>query len=176
MAFAAVMVASTTTAWFVATRSQPRAPRATMAAAGADDATVQLCAWVEAQGGSADNIAVCQTPFGLGLLASRPMRKGDAAVRVPESCLLSAAPPEAAPALAGLQADVPEEFWAARLGLALLAERAKGEGSHVRAYVATLPAAFTAPLFWSAEAVGLLAYPTVRVRLVRTARRVVSTP
>jgi len=156
-------------AWTVATRP-PRAATVTMAAAGAGDATAQLCAWVESQGGSADNIVVCQTPYGLGLLAARPIKKGEAAVRVPESCLLSATPPEAAPALTTLQAEVPPDFWAARLGLALLAERAKGEDSQMREYVATLPAAFTVPLFWSPEAVGLLAYPTVRERLLKTAK------
>jgi hypothetical protein len=145
-----------------------------MAAAGADDPTAQLFAWVESQGGSAANVVACQTPFGLGLLAARPMKKGDAAVRVPESCLLSALPEAAAPALAALQAEVPADFWAGRLGLALLAERAKGEGSRVSEYVVTLPAAFTAPLFWSPEAVGLLSYPTARARLLKTAKFVAS--
>ena len=37
-------------------------------------------------------------------------------------------------------------------------------------YVALLPAAFTAPLFWSPEAIGLLAYPTARGRLLKTAK------
>ena len=179
MAFAALLVS--TTAWLVATRPPPRAATVSMAAAAADDPTAaaddpaaRLFAWVEAQGGSADNVVACQTPFGLGLLAARPMKKGDAAVRVPESCLLSVLPEAAAPALATLQAEVPADFWAARLGLALLAERAKGEGSRVSEYVATLPAAFTAPLFWSPEAVGLLAYPTARARLLKTAKFVAS--
>ena len=172
MAFAAIL--ASTTAWLVATRPPPRAATVTMAAAGADDPTAQLFAWVESQGGSANNVVACQTPFGLGLLAARPMKKGDAAVRVPESCLLSVLPEAAAPALATLQAEVPADFWAARLGLALLAERAKGEGSRVSEYVTTLPAAFTAPLFWSPEAVGLLAYPTARARLLKTAKFVAS--
>ena len=172
MAFAAIL--ASTTAWLVATRPPPRAATVAMAAAGADDPTAQLFAWVESQGGSANNVVACQTPFGLGLLAARPMKKGDAAVRVPESCLLSVLPEAAAPALATLQAEVPADFWAARLGLALLAERAKGEGSRVSEYVTTLPAAFTAPLFWSPEAVGLLAYPTARARLLKTAKFVAS--
>lgn len=145
-----------------------------MAASGADDPTARLFAWVESRGGSADNVVASQTRFGLGLVAARPMKKGDAAVRLPPSCLLTVSPEAASPALATLQAEVPAEFWAARLGLALLSERAKGEASFVSEYVALLPAAFTAPLFWSPEAVSLLAYPTARARLLKTAKFVAS--
>ena len=165
MAFAAILAS---TAWL--TRPPPPRAAISMAASGADDPTARLFAWVESRGGSADNVVASQTRFGLGLVAARPMKKGDAAVRLPPSCLLTVSPEAASPALATLQAEVPAEFWAARLGLALLSERAKGEASFVSEYVALLPAAFTAPLFWSPEAVSLLAYPTARARLLKTAK------
>ena len=165
MAFAAIIAS---TAWL--TRPPPPRAAITMAAAATDDPTARLFAWVQSRGGSADNVVAAQTRFGLGLVAARPMKKGDAAVRLPPSCLLTVSPEAASPALATLQAEVPAEFWAARLGLALLSERAKGEESFVSEYVALLPAAFTAPLFWSPEAVGLLAYPTARARLLKTAK------
>ena len=121
MALAAIIAS---TAWL--TRPPPPRAAITMAAAATDDPTARLFAWVQSRGGSADNVVAAQTRFGLGLVAARPMKKGDAAVRLPPSCLLTVSPEAASPALATLQAEVPAEFWAARLGLALLSERAKG--------------------------------------------------
>jgi hypothetical protein len=152
----------------------PHSPSASTARGGrpalAQPAVQELCEWLGAHGGSASVVAGTG-PYGLGLLATRPLQAGDVAVSVPASCLLPARPPEDAPALAKLQQKVPDEFWAAKLALALIAERSKGERSAFRAYLATLPSAFTVPLFWSPEAVQMLAgYPTAQRRLVKAAK------
>lgn len=140
-----------------------------MSAPPATDAVTQLCEWVETQGGSAAKVVAGATPFGLGLRATTSLQRGEVAVSIPSSCLL-AAPAGDEPALGRLYDSVPEDFWAARLGLLLLAERAKGEGSRVADYIRTLPAAYTVPLMWSPEAVKLLQYPTAQRRLVKSAR------
>ena len=114
------------------------------------------------------------TPYGLGLLAAREIQPGEVAVSVPASCLLSAERLDGEPALKDLHDAVPSDFWAARLALILLAERAKGDDAPLAEYVRTLPAAFTVPLMWSPDAVGVLQYPTVQRRLIKSARFVSS--
>ena len=140
-----------------------------MSAPPATDAVTQLCEWVEAQGGSAAKVVAGPTPYGLGLHATTNLQRGDVAVSVPSSCLL-AAPADDEQALGRLHDSVPDDFWAARLGLLLLAERAKGESSRVAEYLRTLPATYTVPLMWSPEAVKLLQYPTAQRRLVKSAK------
>ena len=130
-----------------------------------------LCDWVAAQDGALVNAVPGPTPHGLGLYARDELAPGAVAVAVPAACMLSSAEAEA-PDLAPLCASVPSEQWAARLAFSLLAERAKGDASRLAEYVRALPAAYTAPLFWSREAVGTLRYPPVQRRLVERAKLV----
>ena len=75
------------------------------------------------------------------------------------------------PALAELVDAVPAEFWAAKLALVLLAERAKGDDSSVAAHVSALPGGFTNPIFWSPDAIKQLrGYPTVQTQLLKQAK------
>lgn len=91
---------------------------------------------------------------------------------IPSSCLLSAEFARESPELLALHDEVPEEFWAARLALVLLAERSKGDAGALAPYVRTLPASFTVPLLWSPEAVKLLQYQPVQSALLKSAKLV----
>ena len=62
-----------------------------MCAPAARLAAQQLCGWVESQGGSASNVVIGPTKYGLGLLAGEDMKVGDAAVSIPQACIMSAA-------------------------------------------------------------------------------------
>ena len=73
-----------------------------------------------------------------------------------------------------LAEHVPEEFWAGRLALSLLAARSAGESARMARYVRTLPAAYTVPLFWTPDAIKILQYPTVQAQLLKTAKFVQS--
>ena len=155
------------------TRCSTRCSRLQMCTAGstARAAAQELRVWVEEQGGSSSVVAG-PTEHGLGLLAAKELAAGAVAIKIPKECLLSAsAMPER---LARLHDAVPAEFWAARLGLVLLAERCKGEDSKLAAYIATLPAAYTVPLFWTPDAISRLKYPPLQARLVKRARFVQS--
>lgn len=133
----------------------------------------EVAEWVVARGGSADRVAVGPTQFGLGLLATADLAAGEAAVVVPRACLLSESSMPPTPALKALIEAAPSEFWSARLGLMLLAERAKGDESALSAYLRSLPMLFTVPLFWTPAAVELIKYPTLQAKL-RTRAKFVS--
>lgn len=139
-------------------------------AGAARQAVQELGRWIEAEGGSSQHVVAGPTQYGLGLLSAGDFQAGDVLVKVPKHCLLSR--DEAlVPAISTLYDDIPSDFWAARLGLLLLSERAKGDDSHFDNYVRTLPAKSTVPLFWSPEAVeSLREYPTAQRRLLKTAK------
>ena len=123
--------------------------------------------WVEEHGGAVNNVLAGPTQHGLGLLATEAIKNGDVAVRVPKECLIYHPNDEA---LLELHNSIPEDFWAARLALLLLAERSKGEASPMKRYLDTLPASFTVPLFWTPKAISTLKYPTVQQRLLSQAK------
>jgi hypothetical protein len=143
-----------------------------IATATARIAAQELCAWVNEKGGSAHNVVCGPTQHGLGLLAAEALEPGDVAVSIPSSCLLSAEFARESPELLALHDEVPEEFWAARLALVLLAERSKGDAGALAPYMRTLPASFTVPLLWSPEAVKLLQYQPVQSALLKSAKLV----
>lgn len=75
------------------------------------------------------------------------------------------------PGLLELIDQVPEELWSARLGLALLHERAKGPKSLFTPYVNLLPAVHRGvPLFFAPVAVAALQYPPAVEQLKRRSR------
>ena len=137
-------------------------------------AAKELGDWVESNGGSSANVLCGPTQYGLGLLATENMRAGDVAVSLPEECQLGAALPADGDALRSLHDSVPPEFWSARTGLLLLAERSKGDASHFESYVRTLPATYTIPLLWPPEAIKALKYPTTQQNLLKQAKYVQS--
>jgi hypothetical protein len=137
-----------------------------------------LVSLVTSSGGVVDGVRpVAGTDqMGWGLEADRDLPSGHRCIVLPRRCQLSfeasaaeaaaaassAPSPAAADALATLAADIPAELWGARLALALLRERARGETSPWHSYIAALPAAFPGvPLFWRREAVDALDYPPV---------------
>ena len=139
----------------------------------ARQAVQELGRWIDEQGGNSGFVVGGPTQYGLGLLATSDLKRGDVLVSVPKHCQLSVANTlESSPGmLASVHEAVPADFWAARLALMLLAERGRGEASPFAKYVSTLPAKYTVPLFWTPEAVGhLAAYPTAQRRLLKTAK------
>ena len=125
--------------------------------------------WLKDSGGTA-NVVVGPTAFGLGLLAPDDVNEGDIVVSVPSACILTTKSVENLE-LSKLIDDVPEEFWAARLALVLLAERAQGSASSKVAHLSSLPMSYTNPIFWSPDAVGeLRGYPAVQTQLLKQAR------
>ena len=137
-------------------------------------AAQDLKKWVELEGGSAKNVVAGPTKHGVGLLAAEGIKMGDPAVSIPRQCVLTVPDETSGLAMQALSQAVPEEFWAGRLALALLAARSAGEGARMACYLRTLPAAYTVPLFWTPEAIGLLQYPTVQAQLLKTAKFVQS--
>ena len=64
--------------------------------------------------------------------------------------------------VADLFAKVPHDLWQAKLGLALLRQRAKGEKSAFEPYIELLPSAHSGiPMFFNGEALDRLQYPPV---------------
>lgn len=125
---------------------QPRraAVRAQAAAAAAATAAAAeaLPAWLKGRGGEAGGCAV--SPAG-GLVAARPVPKGEQLYSIPEAAWMSTKAVAASPIgpeVAGLQP------WL-QLALFLLHERAKGGASEWAAYIAALPAAPDTPVLWS---------------------------
>ena len=130
--------------------------------------TQEVSNWVRSEGGVV-NVAVGPTAHGLGLLAMDAMKPGDVAVSVPRACILGAE--RADPSLQPLIESIPSDFWAARLAIRLLAERAKGDSSHMAPHIRSLPSTYPLPIFWTPEAIeGLSGYPAVHHRLLKTVR------
>ena len=128
-----------------------------------------LGAWVERNGGSSKRVVVGPTTYGLGLMASEALRAGDVCVSLPPSCVLGKETCSGE-AVQQLHEAIPDNFWSARTGVLLLAERAKGDASPFADYVKALPAVYTVPLFWPAEAIRALKYPTIQQRVLQLAK------
>jgi histone-lysine N-methyltransferase SETD3 len=156
-----------------------RLAAAASASASAPADTHPLVAFVREHGGTVDGVRpVAGTDqMGWGLEAERDLPRGHRCIVLPRACQLTfdaaaAAEAEAASqALNSLAQDIPPELWGARLALALLRERARGDTSRWRAYVEALPAAFPGlPLFWRREAVDALDYPPVAEQVNKRCR------
>ena len=166
--FCAVAAAATSSPVVLRMRS---APVTMTASSSARDAAQALGTWIEERGGSTSNVVAGPTPHGLGLHATEALAPGDVAVSIPSTCVISTQALDTAPtSLQSLCAAVPDEFWAGRLALVLLAERAKGDDAAMAGYVRTLPAMFTVPLFWSPDAIKQLQYPPAQASLLKTAK------
>ena len=116
--------------------------------------------------------------MGWGLVASRDVKRDERLVLLPEKLQLTygfhdrdATPPW----LAALIEQVPEDLWSARLGLALLRERALGPRSLFVPYVNLLPAVHRGlPAFFRPEAVAAMQYPPAVEQVKRRGRFLVS--
>ena len=116
--------------------------------------------------------------MGWGLVASRDVKRDERLVLLPEKLQLTYGfhDRDATPAwLAALIEQVPEDLWSARLGLALLRERALGPRSLFVPYVNLLPAVHRGlPAFFKPEAVAAMQYPPAVEQVKRRGRFLVS--
>ena len=116
--------------------------------------------------------------MGWGLVASRDVKRDERLVLLPEKLQLTYGfhDRDATPAwLAALIEQVPEDLWSARLGLALLRERALGPRSLFVPYVNLLPAVHRGlPAFFRPEAVAAMQYPPAVEQVKRRGRFLVS--
>ena len=142
--------------------------------------TLPLCVQkFEAYGGTTDGVRMVQTAgMGWGLVASRDVKRDERLVLLPEKLQLTYGfhDRDATPAwLAALIEQVPEDLWSARLGLALLRERALGPRSLFVPYVNLLPAVHRGlPAFFRPEAVAAMQYPPAVEQVKRRGRFLVS--
>ena len=111
-------------------------------------------------------------PATLQLTYDDPSSRGAAASSSPrtQSTPSASARPQTPAWLLALIAEVPPEMWAARLGLALLAERAAGAASGFAPYVRLLPATHSTPTFFTREGVRAMHYPPAVEQLNRRNR------
>lgn len=111
-------------------------------------------------------------------MASRDVERDERLVLLPEKLQLTYGfhDRDATPAwLAALIEQVPEDLWSARLGLALLRERALGPRSLFVPYVNLLPAVHRGlPAFFRPEAVAAMQYPPAVEQVKRRGRFLVS--
>jgi hypothetical protein len=115
--------------------------------------------------------------MGWGLVASRDVKRDERLVLLPEKLQLTYGfhDRDATPWLAALIEQVPEDLWSARLGLALLRERALGPRSLFVPYVNLLPAVHRGlPAFFRPEAVAAMQYPPAVEQVKRRGRFLVS--
>lgn len=117
-----------------------------------------LWAWLGSNGVDVSNVApklVDDGPGGRGwgLVAAKDLGGNEAAIAVPQSLWMTYKTAMASPVGAFCEGQLP---WVA-VALQLLHEKAIGSASKWAPYVATLPAALDAPLFWTAEELGELA-------------------
>jgi len=122
----------------------------------ADPAVAALLAWASSAGAELNVVA-----RGRQLVAARDCAAGEPLLRLPSALLLHAHAPagDADGALSAALAAVADAGCGdlSLLALRLAVERAAGADSAWAAYFAALPAAFTDPLWWPAEAAAALA-------------------
>jgi histone-lysine N-methyltransferase SETD3 len=121
-------------------------------------------------GGCAELSAEPRSSSSLGLLATHDTVAGERLVLLPASCQLTYSSASLPRKLQRLMHAVPEQLWAARLGLVLLQHRLMREDSHFAAYVELLPQRFSSPLFWPASAIEALQYPPLSEQVKRRCR------
>ncbi|CAM6007064.1 unnamed protein product [Sphagnum balticum] len=123
--------------------------------------TEDLVQWVRQQGGRllpAVHLQRQNVRGDLGLVATEAVQSGESLIALPPHILLSL--PIDEPALAALAQRVPEKLWAMKLGLKLLAERAK-KHSFWWPYIHKLPERFRMPVFFSGDEIQQLQYPPI---------------
>ena len=147
--------------------------------------------WFEAYGGTTSGISMVQTPsIGWGLTASRDVDVGERLILLPRVLQMTYSlqdrestsssdqataeqdrEPDTPLYLKELIAQIPDELWSVRLGLALLHERALGGKSPFFQYISLLPAMHRGlPLFFGPEAVDALQYLPLVVQVKRRSR------
>lgn len=147
--------------------SRSRRPLARRAVSGAADASATvasqadfdaLWSWLASEGVDVSNARPAPVDLapggrGWGLVAAKDLGGNETVLSVPKSLWMTQETALASPVGPHCDGQAP---WVA-LALQLLHERSLGEASRWAPYVATLPAALDAPLFWSAEEIGELA-------------------
>mmetsp|Transcript_42417 Transcript_42417/g.85825 ORF Transcript_42417/g.85825 Transcript_42417/m.85825 type:complete len:198 (+) Transcript_42417:36-629(+) len=120
-----------------------------------------LVTWVESQGGRVSNAVAFDhsKSMGVGLKAARDIKPHETLVMLPSRCMISIDDGATSTAVLGVCEEIPESLWALRLGLRLLAERARGPASPWHAYVDTLPHQVDVPMFFAQNEVKALQYP-----------------
>lgn len=135
----------------------------------------ELVDWFLSHGGSLDGVSPQHVPRqGTGLVATCSVSAGETLAVVPPNLMLRLDRGSSSPQALALAEVVPEPLWPARLAVALLVERAKGEASHFAPYVASLPDRFATPIFWSPSAVASLQYAPIRAQIKRRSRWLLS--
>ena len=118
---------------------------------------VDLKSWLSSLGGWSHADLVLQTsPLGVKV----PVSAGALLVKLPPELQLGAGPRPVW--LDAIAAQIPEQLWAARLGLLLASERLRGSESLFHPYIRALPQAFpTVPLFSDKPCLDALQFMTL---------------
>lgn len=115
----------------------------------ADDLN-KLKTWLSSNGAFLGQVDVgTDSTGGLGLVATRSVQKGERLIGLPKHLQLTYDEKSRGEdaALLPLIERVPEQLWGVKLGLKLLAERAKVKGEFWP-YILNLPQKFSVPMFW----------------------------
>jgi len=120
-----------------------------------------LAAWAVSQGARiSDGVAFRESgDLGPGLVAARDLAPDENLIVLPQRCMISLDDGATSEAILAVCEEIPDALWGLRLGLRLLAERARGEASPHAPYVASLPAAISVPMFFAPNEVTALQYP-----------------
>ncbi|GBF88574.1 hypothetical protein Rsub_01289 [Raphidocelis subcapitata] len=154
-----------------AAQPQPSAPAAAAAAGRPqqqapppayleDSATAAFLAWARGAGASFERLRPASFAGLRGLAAAAPIKADDLILSVPRGAAITLPPKQRCPC----PEFVTPAFWDAapwfvRLGVRLLAERAKGPSSGLAPYLQQLPKAVDTPVSWSGERLQQLQYP-----------------
>lgn len=152
------------------------APQAVMADTGssADMGLGAFAAWARQSGIQFEATQPANFDGLRGVAAKAPIKADELLMSVPRSAALTLGPKAKCP----FQDFVTPTYWSSapwfvKMGLKLLNERRRGSASPLAPYLASLPAAVDAPIFWTDGQLQMLQYPHLiqQVREIRAAIR-----
>jgi hypothetical protein len=125
-----------------------------------DAVTTAFLDWAKAAGVAFDRLRPAAYGGLRGLAAAAPIKTDDLILSVPRAAALTLPPRQRCPCPEYVTAEFWDVApWFARLGVRLLAERAKGGASRLQRYLQQLPKDVDTPVTWSDERLQQLQYP-----------------
>ncbi|KIZ03308.1 hypothetical protein MNEG_4645 [Monoraphidium neglectum] len=125
-----------------------------------DAVTTAFLDWAKAAGVAFDRLRPAAYGGLRGLAAAAPIKTDDLILSVPRAAALTLPPRQRCPCPEYVTAEFWDAApWFARLGVRLLAERAKGGASRLQRYLQQLPKDLDTPVTWSDERLQQLQYP-----------------